>query len=266
MTMGLHKTDNWGAFEQPLLRWTSHNYYIFWVCFCSLTCPVRNAHAPFCHLFSLRLYCILPHYLINGTVYRKKKLLSTKCVFWFSLQILSDTFLILKKWSEIWSKIYVGPRVQHPLFLSNFNETWNYSTVFSKNTHISNFMKIRPVGELFHAERQTDRHDEANSRPSQFCERAVKQFVIRGTLSSAICYSFDKAAVGQNNLHFTPWPTLDVRDIKVLTKLKNVALYRSSIPRRHIASLQSSLIPDPSILSNFLSHHYRLAFWRWTIL
>jgi hypothetical protein len=46
-------------------------------------------------------------------------------------------------------------------------------------------MKIRPIGtQLFHAERQTDgradgqadrqtdRHDEANSRFSQFCERA----------------------------------------------------------------------------------------------
>jgi len=33
-------------------------------------------------------------------------------------------------------------------------------------------MEIRPVGtELFHADGQTDRHDEANSRISQFCER-----------------------------------------------------------------------------------------------
>jgi len=32
-------------------------------------------------------------------------------------------------------------------------------------------MKISPVGaELFHADRQTDRHEEANSRYSQFCE------------------------------------------------------------------------------------------------
>jgi len=49
--------------------------------------------------------------------------------------------------------------------------------IFSKNPQTSNFMKIRPVGaELFHADRQTDgqtgRHDEANSRFSQFCERA----------------------------------------------------------------------------------------------
>jgi len=34
-------------------------------------------------------------------------------------------------------------------------------------------MKIRPVGaELFHTDGQTDRHDEDNSRFSQFCERA----------------------------------------------------------------------------------------------
>jgi len=34
-------------------------------------------------------------------------------------------------------------------------------------------MKIRPVGvELFHADGRTDRHDEANSHFSQFCERA----------------------------------------------------------------------------------------------
>ena len=36
-------------------------------------------------------------------------------------------------------------------------------------------MKIRPVGaELFHADGQADRHDEANSRLSQFCECAKK--------------------------------------------------------------------------------------------
>jgi len=34
-------------------------------------------------------------------------------------------------------------------------------------------MKIRPVGTaLFHMDRRTDRHDEANSHFSQFCERA----------------------------------------------------------------------------------------------
>jgi len=37
-------------------------------------------------------------------------------------------------------------------------------------------MKINPVGaELFHADGWTKRHDEANSRFSQFCEPASKQ-------------------------------------------------------------------------------------------
>jgi hypothetical protein len=38
----------------------------------------------FCHIFT--------RYLINGTIFGKK-LLHTKCVFWFSVQVLSETFL-----------------------------------------------------------------------------------------------------------------------------------------------------------------------------
>ena len=45
-----------------------------------------------------------------------------------------------------------------------------------KKTEISNFMKIHPVGAKLstRTEGQTDKHDEANSRVSQFCERAEK--------------------------------------------------------------------------------------------
>jgi hypothetical protein len=40
---------------------------------------------------------------------------------------------------------------------------------------MSNFMKVHLVeAELFHAERQRDRHDAANSRLSPFCERAYE--------------------------------------------------------------------------------------------
>ena len=72
--------------------------------------------------------------------------------------------------------MYIGLHVRQPLFLSDFNKTGNSSTDFSKNSEVSNFMKIGPVGdEFFHAAGQTDRHDEANRRFSQFCEtRLIK--------------------------------------------------------------------------------------------
>ena len=55
------------------LQWKSNEYYIFQVCLCSLTYRACNTCVPYGHI----------------------KLLNTKRVFWFSLQILSATFLIL---------------------------------------------------------------------------------------------------------------------------------------------------------------------------
>jgi len=66
------------------------------------------------------------------------------------------------------SKLYINLHIKYPL-LSRFDETWDFLDRFSQNTQISNFSKILPLGdELLHS----DRHDEADSRFSQFCERA----------------------------------------------------------------------------------------------
>jgi hypothetical protein len=70
--------------------------YILSVCVCSLSYPACNAHASYCHLWSVWLYSIFSHYLINGTILLKK-LLNIQCVFRVSLQILSAIFFILRR-------------------------------------------------------------------------------------------------------------------------------------------------------------------------
>ena len=72
-----------------------------------------------------------------------------------------------------------------PVILVRFNENWIFSIGFRKII-ISNFMKIRPVGaELFQADGRTDRHDEADSRFTQFCECAYNGVSGRNHINSA---------------------------------------------------------------------------------
>jgi hypothetical protein len=57
--------------------------------------------------------------------------------------------------------------------VSDFNETLLFWTDFFKRGKAQNLIKIRSVAvELFHADGQTDRHEEANTRFSQFCGSA----------------------------------------------------------------------------------------------
>ena len=74
-----------GLFVQPLLWWKSNMCYIFWVCVCTQVLGTIS-HAPYCHLWPAR------HDFLE-----KKMLLNTKCVSSFSLQILSEIFLIQRR-------------------------------------------------------------------------------------------------------------------------------------------------------------------------
>jgi len=100
------------------------------------------------------------HYLINGTIFGKR-LLNIKCVFWFSLQSLSETFRILRRiqpdsYCQKYTEEFLP--VKYPLFLSNLYGTLTPSREFRKNPQISNFFKMCPVGvNLFNADRKTDR-------------------------------------------------------------------------------------------------------------
>jgi hypothetical protein len=50
----------------------------------------------YCHVWPLWLQHIFQRCLINGRIF-EKRLLNIKCVFWFSLQLLSEIFLILRR-------------------------------------------------------------------------------------------------------------------------------------------------------------------------
>jgi hypothetical protein len=137
------------------------------LCVCGLTYPACRVYAPYySNLWPIWLHHLFQDYLIKATIFWKKKLLNIKCVFWFSVQLLSETFLILKtiQW-------YRHKRKKHsckvPFILVTFLSNLNFFDIFSKKkVQISNIIKILPLGaELFHAEgRGTEGHDEANSR------------------------------------------------------------------------------------------------------
>ena len=73
-------------------QWKSNMYYILWVCVYSLSYSVCIAHAPYCHLWPVRLYNIFPRYLINGTIFGggKKSLNTIYIYFPMSPHVLSD--------------------------------------------------------------------------------------------------------------------------------------------------------------------------------
>jgi hypothetical protein len=97
-------------------------------------------------------------------------------VFWFSPQLSCETFFVLRRTERdiitnvCWSSCKLS------VILVTFNGTWIFSTDLKKNTNISNFTKsVRWEPSCFMwTNRWTDRHDEANSRSSQFCERTYK--------------------------------------------------------------------------------------------
>jgi hypothetical protein len=106
------------------------------------------------HLWPVWLYYIRPHYPIKCTIFGGKVIKHETCVLTFS-KILSETFLIV---GRIQGDINVHRSSSKvPVILVRFERNLNFLCRFSKNTQISNFIKIRPVGvELFRADGQTD--------------------------------------------------------------------------------------------------------------
>jgi len=78
-------------------------------------------------------YNIFPRYLINGTVFEKKNLLSKSVRFGFIYRnFCLKYFSFWEELSEIRLKVYNGLGVKYRLFFSNVNKTWIFSTDFRK--------------------------------------------------------------------------------------------------------------------------------------
>jgi hypothetical protein len=103
------------------------------VCVCSRRYPTCNTQAPHSHNWPARLNKIVPYYFISDTIFlKKKKLLNIKYVVLFSLQILFEKFLILRRNELDMIKMFICLHVNYPLFLSDFNEVGSFSTDFWK--------------------------------------------------------------------------------------------------------------------------------------
>ena len=77
--------------------------------------------------------------ITNGTIFGKK-LLNTKSVFRFCPQILSETFLILRRNKQAMIKNVYWSACKVPLFLSDCNETWMCFDRYSENTKIFTYL------------------------------------------------------------------------------------------------------------------------------
>ena len=136
-----------------------------------LSC-MQKACAVYCHLWPLWLHHIFPHHLINGTVFRKK-LLNIKCVFWFSLPLLSKIFRSLRR---IQRDIVINVKTStYKVFVIFVGHKWYFNFVdsFLEKAQTWVVIKIVPFGtEFLHAFRWMDGRDEANCLFWKFYWRA----------------------------------------------------------------------------------------------
>ena len=155
------KTQHWGRVRVTILAVKkSTKYYMFWMFVCSHSYPTCKAHAPFniviCGLSGSAIFfnIMLYDFLI------KKKSYWTQNMFWFSLQLSSETFLIPRiiqryhKYTHVfmWSIRY----------FSHFTETWILTTYFrKKKPQRLNFIKSvqQELRCFMRMDEQTDRYN-----------------------------------------------------------------------------------------------------------
>jgi hypothetical protein len=138
-----------------------------WVCACAYVhIALLIQHATrMRHIVTSFVASLSPLYfstLSQKSGYSGKRLLSIKRVFSFFLQLLSKTFLILRRSS-----------CKVPVIFAGFLFKLNFLDRFWKTSQISTFVKTFQWEQSYsmRTDGRTDGHDEANSRFSQLFER-----------------------------------------------------------------------------------------------
>jgi hypothetical protein len=121
-----------GRVRATIVTVERQEYSIFSVYTCSIRCTACNAHAPYCHLCPVRLYNIFSKLSHKGTIFEKKKLLNIKCVFCFSLQLLSDNICHSTNNSASYYQTVHRSSCKVLVILVRFNETRMFSTYYKK--------------------------------------------------------------------------------------------------------------------------------------
>ena len=101
----------------PLLQWHSNNYYILWVCVCSLWYQTCNTHAPY-YIVICGLPCCTIFFQIvaKKAWFSEKNLLNIKLCFDLPYNVCPKHFLLYEEMSEILSYMCICIHVKYPFF------------------------------------------------------------------------------------------------------------------------------------------------------
>jgi hypothetical protein len=166
-----------------LLPWKSNKYYIF-VCVCvcarALVALLIQHATRMRHIVTLFVAPLAPPHFSKlfhkRHGFREKDIEYKMCLFIFSITFVWN--ISHSKNLARYCQKYENIHVKYLLFLSDFHETWILSTAFKtslKHQIWSKSVQWEPSCSM-RKDRETDGHDEANSRFSQFCERHWKLY------------------------------------------------------------------------------------------
>ena len=150
-------------------------YYIFWVCICSLGYPACKAHKPYYFFTCVLLGSTKSFLVVTQTLrfWKKKMLLGTKYVFWYSLQLCVKHF-ILKRMNLYWNTSIHRSSLESTCYSCQVLMKLEFSRrCFDKSSNVK-FHENPSSGRRVVLCGRTDGCHEASSRFSQFCEKHLK--------------------------------------------------------------------------------------------